>query len=139
LFYAYLIIAPRCQSAHTGIEFTAGEKIFILLFETPLEMFQNCHAHNTSYLESVPALQSNKKQFLVKRFVYFCIFSEKEILGKCSLKYFYFLKFIVGSIKHWTFFMSKSMMYFHFKHATVCICLTSWSSPAKSPQRLLSV
>jgi len=27
LFYAYLIIAPRCQSAHTGIEFTAGEKI----------------------------------------------------------------------------------------------------------------
>jgi len=77
-FYAYLIIAPRCQSAPTGKEFTAGEKMFILLFETLLEMFQNCHAYNTSYLESVPAFLSNKKQFLVKRFVYFCIFSKKK-------------------------------------------------------------
>jgi len=25
LFYAYLIIAPRCQSANTRIGFTAGE------------------------------------------------------------------------------------------------------------------
>jgi len=83
-----LIIAPRCQSAHTGKEFTAGEKMFILLFETLLEMFQNCHAYNTSYLESVPAFLSNKKQFLVKRFVYFCIFSKKKHFGQVFIEVF---------------------------------------------------